>query len=254
MSNIAFLRQNIQLSEIYFPTRFAKFEERPYGVLFYMDDNRDSYDGNHAFIFPEKITDLGMVLEEITAFYRTYGIHPSIYHPFCRDYFKNNLHTLTFHNYTYTPEEDHRVMLLCDENRISVQNRLEIKILHEWDQAVAEDILLPAGEPWEIEVTKRRIQHPNAYLFVGYLNGHAVVYTDIHCEDSGVTRFDYIVTSPQYRGQGYASELLRFVVEYCKNHGLENCWQWAGPSEHICYLAGFREIFTMEAGYATHRP
>lgn len=29
------------------------------------------------------------------------------------------------------------------------------------------------------------------------------------------------------------------------------CWQWAGPSEHICYQAGFRENFTMEAGFAT---
>lgn len=28
------------------------------------------------------------------------------------------------------------------------------------------------------------------------------------------------------------------------------CRQWAGSSEHICYPAGFRKAFTMEAGFA----
>ena len=62
--------QAIKQEEIDFPKRFASYVEKEYGILFYMADNKDSYDGNHACIYPEKITNLGAVLDDITAFYR----------------------------------------------------------------------------------------------------------------------------------------------------------------------------------------
>ncbi len=242
--------ESIKQEEIDFPKRFASYVEKEYGILFYMEDNKDSYDGNHACIYPQKITDLGAVLDDITAFYKQLGMKASIYHPFEKDYFKNNEEILKAHGYTYTAEDDHRVMLLTAENRIRPEKRLDIRVLSEWDERVATDILIPSGEPWEVDVTKKRVEQEGTYLFVGYLGDKAVVYTDIHKSEHGNTRFDYIVTAKESRGKGYASELLSFVVEYCKEHNLPMCWQWAGPSEHICYQAGFREAFTMEAGYA----
>lgn len=243
--------QFIKQEEIDFPKRFASYVEKEYGILFYMEDNKDSYDGNHACIYPERITDLGAVLDDITAFYRELGSRASIYHPFEKDYFQENEVMLHTHGYTYTPEEDHRVMLLTEENQINAPKRLDIRVLNRWNERVATDILIPSGEPWEVDVTKKRAEQDGAYLFVGYLGKEAVVYTDIHKSDNGNTRFDYIVTAKNHRGKGYASELLSFVVEYCKEHDFPICWQWAGPSEHICYQAGFREAFTMEAGFAT---
>lgn len=102
----------IKQEEIDFPKRFASYEEKKYGILFYMVDNKDSYDGNHACIYPDKIIDLGAALDDITAFYKKLGIRASIYHPFEKDYFKNNIATLKAHGYTYTAEDDHRVMPL----------------------------------------------------------------------------------------------------------------------------------------------
>ena len=243
--------QAIKQEEIDFPKRFASYLEKEYGILFYMADNKDSYDGNHACIYPEKITNLGAVLDDITAFYRGLGCRASIYHPFEKDYFQENEVMLHTHGYTYTPEEDHRVMLLTEENQINAPKWLDIRVLNRWDERVATDILIPSGEPWEVDVTKKRAEQDGAYLFVGYLGKEAVVYTDIHKSVYGNTRFDYIVTAKNHRGKGYASELLSFVVEYCNEHDFPICWQWAGPSEHICYQAGFREAFTMEAGFAT---
>lgn len=243
--------EGIKQEEIEFPKRFASFEEKDYGILFYMEDNKDSYDGNHACIYPEKIEDLGEVLDDIAGFYGKLGIRASIYHPYVKDYFKKNEEILNDHGFTYTPEEEHRVMLLTEENQISSPGRLDIKVLNEWDERVAADILIPSGEPWEVDVTRKRIEQDGAYLFVGYIDGRAVVYTDIHKSDHDNTRFDYIVTAKVHRGKGYASELLSFVIEYCKENDFPMCWQWAGPSEHICYQAGFREMFTMEAGFAT---
>ena len=245
------MEKGIRQEEIDFPKRFASYAERDYGILFYMPDNKDSYDGNHACIYPEKIRDLGLVLEDITDFYGKLGIRASIYHPYKKDYFKDNEAILNAHGYTYTPEEDHRVMLLTAENTIKESGRLDIRVLTEWDERIATDILIPGGEPWEVEVTKKRIEQDGAYLFVGYLENRAVVYTDIHKSDYGNTRFDYIVTAKKHRGKGYAGELLGFVVEYCKKNQFPMCWQWAGPSEHICYRAGFREMFTMEGGFAS---
>ena len=241
----------IKQEEIDFPKLFASYVEKEYGIIFYMENNKDSYDGNHACIYPHKITDLGAVLDDIKEFYQKLGIRASIYHPYEKDYFRNNEDILKAHGYTYTPEDDHRVMLLTEKSRIITPKRLDIRILTEWDERVATDILIPCGEPWEVEVTRRRIEKENTCLFVGYLDGKAVVYTDIHQSEHGNTRFDYIVTAKEHRGNGYASELLHFVTDYCRENKFPICWQWAGPSEHICYLAGFREAFTMEAGYAT---
>ena len=241
----------IKQEEIDFPKRFASYVQKEYGILFYMENNKDSYDGNHACIYPHKITDLGEVLDDINEFYRKLGIRASIYHPYEKDYFRSNEQILKAHGYTYTPEEDHRVMLLTEENQIVTPKRLDIRILNEWDERVATDILIPSGEPWEVDVTRKRAQKEGTYLFVGYLDGKAMVYTDIHRSDHGNTRFDYIVTGREHRGNGYASELLSFVTDYCRKNNFPICWQWAGPSERICYQAGFREAFTMEAGYAT---
>lgn len=244
------IKESIKQEEIDFPKRFASFVEKDYGILYYMEDNKDSYDGNHACIYPEKITDLGVVLDDIIEFYSKLGINASIYHPYVKNYFSDNESILQSHGYEYVSQPDHRVMLLTEENTILHNGVLEISVSNKWDERVATDILIPSGEPWEIEVTKKRLEKEGTFLFVGSINDKAVVYTDIHVSDNGNTRFDYIVTLKSHRGKGYASELLSYVVEYCKTNGLPNCWQWAGPSENICYKAGFRECFTMEAGYA----
>ena len=51
-----------------FPREFANFEAREYGILFYDENNKDSYDSNHAVIFREKVSDLDAVLGNIAAF------------------------------------------------------------------------------------------------------------------------------------------------------------------------------------------
>ena len=53
--------ESIKQEEIDFPKRFSSYVEKEYGILFYMEDNKDSYDGNHACIYPQRITDLGAV-------------------------------------------------------------------------------------------------------------------------------------------------------------------------------------------------
>ena len=63
----------MKLDKIYreedlFPREITTYEERDYGILFYNEQNKDSYDSNHALIYREKITDLDAVLRDIVGF------------------------------------------------------------------------------------------------------------------------------------------------------------------------------------------
>ena len=67
------------LEEDLFPKLFTNYEERSYGILFFNEANRDSYDSNHAVIYKDKIDDLSKVLTDITRFYRSKNLRPIIY-------------------------------------------------------------------------------------------------------------------------------------------------------------------------------
>lgn len=88
---------SVRREEIAYPKLFASYAEREYGILYYMEDNRDSYEGNHGCLYPEKIQDLGTVLEDITAFYRALGRRALLYHPFEKDYFRRHEGVLQAH-------------------------------------------------------------------------------------------------------------------------------------------------------------
>ena len=42
------------MEEDLFPREITSFEEKEYGILFYNDENKDSFDSNHAIIYREK--------------------------------------------------------------------------------------------------------------------------------------------------------------------------------------------------------
>ena len=65
--------RNYYIEEDLFPSLFTNCLERPYGVLFYNPDNKDSFDSNHAVIYKDKIDNLGEVLKDISEFYKCKG-------------------------------------------------------------------------------------------------------------------------------------------------------------------------------------
>lgn len=67
------------MGEDLFPREIALYEKRSYGLLFYNEENKDSYDSNHAIIFRKNVTELKPVLDDIILFYSEKGIKPIIY-------------------------------------------------------------------------------------------------------------------------------------------------------------------------------
>ncbi len=60
--------KDIYTEEDMFPREIALYEKRNYGLLFYSERNRDSYDSNHAVIYKKNILNLQQVLEDIVLF------------------------------------------------------------------------------------------------------------------------------------------------------------------------------------------
>ena len=80
------IKEIIAKEEQEFPRLFAFSEERPYGTLFFNQNIKNHHDSNHAIICPDKITDLGGVLDDIREFYQDKEIIPALYHPTVEDY------------------------------------------------------------------------------------------------------------------------------------------------------------------------
>ncbi len=245
----------IQLEEDIFPRAFTNFEDRAFGILFYNENNKNSYDSNHALIYKNRISDLGSVLDYITKFYSTKNIKPNIYQAIGDEgYFKSNEAIFKKHAYSVWVEGPNDFMILKDENIIKSNNQLDIKLINEWDERIAVDICIPSNETHEIEVIKSSIKSKSYRVFIGYMESKAVAITYFHISEYDCCRFDYIIISKDFRNRGYAREIISYATDYCRENNLRNCFQWPAhkTSERICYEAGFRHLFSAEAGRASY--
>ncbi|MBQ7863324.1 MAG: GNAT family N-acetyltransferase [Lachnospiraceae bacterium] len=234
-----------------FPREFANFEARDYGILFYDENNKESYDSNHAVIFKDKISDLEAVLADIRSFYQSKGQSPIIYQAAAEEgYFAEHADIFAKHGFK-TWEEEIRFMVPVEENHLVTNPEISVKRVTEWDEAFATEIFEKAGEPWEIGVAKKMIQNPNTRFFVAYYQWQPVGMTYVHVRD-GVCRYDYILVSKEYRKIGVGRALMNALVEYCKEQSIENCYLWpAGEEAQRIYLeAGFRTVAVKMAGRA----
>lgn len=243
--------EKIFLEEDLFPREFVKFEEREYGMLFYDEHNKESYDSNHAIIFKDKITNLDAVLRDITEFYQSKGQSPIVYQSiFDEGFFEEQAEVFAKHGLRVW-EEEQRFMVPMEENNLVTNPEIVVKRVTEWEENFAAEIFEKAEEPWEIGVAKKMIQNPNTIFFAAYYKNRPVGMTYGH-ERDGVCRYDYILVSKQHRRIGVARALMNALVEYCKVREIKNCSLWpAGDSAERIYLeAGFRTAAVKKAGRA----
>jgi len=234
-----------------FPREFADCEEREYGMLFYDETNKDSYDSNHAVIYQNRIKDLNAVLKDITEFYHGKGMSPVLYQAMNDEgFFVEQTEVFARHGFRIWEEEQH-FMVPMEENRLVTNPEISVKRVKTWDERFASEIFEKAEEPWEIGVAKKMIQNPNTRFFVAYYQRQPVGMTYVHVR-SGVCRYDYILVSKEHRRIGVGRALMNALVEYCKEQRIENCYLWpAGEEAQRIYLeAGFRTVAVKMAGRA----
>ena len=234
-----------------FPKEFAAYAEREYGLLFFNENNKDSYDSNHAIIFKDRISDIHIMLEDITEFYHKKGIQPTIYQSITDDgYFESVRDELSAHGY-YFYEEENRYMVLLDKCKIDPDPLIEVRKIEKWDDTFKKDIFDASGEPWETDVAKTALKKDNTLFFAAYIEGHSAGMTYAHVKD-GVCRVDYLLVAAEHRRKGVGRALIKSFASYCNEYKIENCFLWpAGESaERIYYEAGFRLVEVKTAGRA----
>ena len=235
-----------------FPREFTGAVERPWGILFYSEDNRDSYDSNHALIRRDHVDDLPAVLSEITAFYLSRGLHPVIYQSILDDgWFGEIAGALSDAGYRSWLEEQ-TYMLLTQESAIVPPADVEVRRETRWQDAFADGIFLAAGEPWEIPVVKRQLQNPGTRFFAAYEQGRPVGMIYGHVNGEGVVRIDYLLVAPAHRGKGVGRALTHAFVAEVRRSGLACAlWPDGDTPRRIYEDAGFRYVETRMAGRAS---
>lgn len=246
--------EKIYLEEDLFPKRITAWSERPYGLLFYNDDNKDSYDSNHAVVFRNQVKDLRWMLDDIVQFYSAKGIKPSIYQSISDDgFFEEIRDVLEEYDFDWWTEEQ-SYMVLSAENAISPNPQITVEKVSQWDDAYATHIFEASGEPWEIPVAKKVITDKNTLFFIAQYGGIPVGMTYGHIAD-GVCRVDYLLVSKAHRNIGVGRAIIHSFVKYCNENQIESCYLWPDgeTAERIYYEAGFRLVATKQAGRACLR-
>ena len=104
--------------EDFFPREITGWEARGYGVYFYNEENKDSYDSNHAIILKNCIANIHQALDDIVKFYVGKGMRPIIYQSmFDEGYFEEIKSILAEHGFESWSEEQ-RYFILSEENKI----------------------------------------------------------------------------------------------------------------------------------------
>lgn len=245
--------EKIYREEDLFPREITFWEERDYGFLFYNEENKDSYDSNHAVIFRNKITDLNQVLEDIVKFYVEKGLKPVIYQSISDEgYFEEIKESLSEYGFESWSEQQ-KYLVLSEHNRIIPNPEIVVLKVTEWQEAYGSEIFEKAEEPWETEVARKALNNKNTIFFVAYFNGKPIGMTYAHLRD-GVCRVDYLLVSKEHRKIGAGRTLISSFVEYCRENQIENCFLWPDgeTAERIYYEAGFRSVETRWAGRASY--
>lgn len=246
--------QKIFTEEDLFPREVTSFEKRDYGFLFYNEQNKDSYDSNHALIYKNKISDIKFVLKEIIDFYTKKNITPNIYESiFDDEYFeqiKNELENFGFETFT----ETQRYMILKEENKIKPNPEIEIKKIDKWNDEYGKEIFEKSNESYGIEVLKKSLLNNNTIFFVAFYKNIPVGMTYAHITEE-VCRVDYLLVSKEYRNMGIARTIINFFVEYCKENKITTCYLWPDgeTAEKIYHEAGFRNVVTKKVGRASYK-
>ena len=244
--------KNGYLEEDLFPKMFTNFEERPYGILLYNEENRDSYDSNHAVIYKDKIDDLNAVLSDIVDFYTSKNLRPIIYQSMLDDgWFEEISDELTaagFKNWTELQE----YMLPTGENKIVPNPELEVVKIETWDDEL-KTVFLEAEEPWEIDVARTSLDAPGSWMFAARENGKSIGLLYGHISDIAC-RGDYLLVSKKHRRIGAGRALFHAYVEWCKQKGIDNAYLWPdGETPKRIYQEGGYELVEIrKAGRAVY--
>ncbi len=203
--------QHIADADINGPRLYSVTVEKDYGLLFYNNDNKDSYVSNHAVITNPN-ADLNSAIADIIAFYHSHEQTPRLYQGFV------------------TSEEDLLLPLLRDmgfkiernENQAFVRQSCvappptiehpQIRRLNTVESGFCDILREDDGGDWNLNKWKRCIQDPRVFAFAqpdG--NGDTVAIAALLVHDN-ISVIEDVVTAQSDRRRGFATSMLTQII------------------------------------------
>ncbi|AZR74372.1 hypothetical protein BBF96_13835 [Anoxybacter fermentans] len=202
-----------------FPKNFTNVVERPYGKLFYNENNPQSHDSNHAIIL-NLAGDLEKAVEDIIIFYEKRGLIPRIYQAYQQGEKDVLFPVLEVKGFKYE-EWDNPFFFHEKESKICPNDELYIKRVYQIDSGIIDIIYSEDAGNWTVKVLEYCVQSEDFHLLVGYVAGKPVTMISLEIMD-GFSRVDHMLTHKDYRGNGYGRTIVDHLVNYhsaiSKNH------------------------------------
>jgi GNAT superfamily N-acetyltransferase len=234
---MALVRDIIQ-SEIVFPRRFARVEERDYGLLYHTAEIPDSHDGNHAHILRRR--DCAAAISDMEDFYRSRGLLPRVYHagmPGSGRALRAALQAEGFQFYSQASQ----FYVHARPSRIVPCAELTIRRI----QSALPELMamIESGSQRQMKVVRRSLACPDFHLLVGFLKDRPVTMAAVE-RAGAVARVDSVLTHEPHRGKGYSRAVIHELVRYHKRVlGGALCLYTDNPTAARIYEeAGFEKL------------
>jgi len=224
-----------------FQRDFADVAERPYGVLFYIREIPDSYDGNHAQFLRAEGVGLTEAVADVTAFYRGLGIPPRVYHLVRPGEGRPLRGALADAGYSFS-DEDTRFFVRCGSSQITPLPAVQVERV----TSLSPDLALMverSGSMRARRILERRVRSAAYHLLVASVHGRPVAVASLQ-EMGGLSRVDDVRTDVGERGKGYGRALIHHLVRYHSEVMAGTLYLYAdNPTAIRIYLeAGFVEM------------
>ncbi len=199
--------------ELHFTEDFADYVVRPYGILYYNEENPNSWDSNHA-IFTSRDSDPDTAIRDIIKFYRSKNLTPRIYsslHKGELDWLRPYLEKYQFQ---IPYDNANRFFLKQNPSVITPVQNISINRVTALTPDIEAIIYSEAdGGIWTVKVLERHLKHPHFHQLIGYVDGVAVTMASVKMMD-GYSRVDDVMTHTSHLGKGYNSALMHYLINY----------------------------------------
>ena len=197
-------------TELHFPQRFTNMTPKNWGVIFWNEGNKKSFDSNHAVITDHLGAEASV--RDIEFFYKTKGIQPRIYQSFKPGELALLRPALEKHGFQIEMSED----IFFTHNRessLSTVAELRVERLKTLSIDVMETIAIEFGGDWTIRVVERHLLHPSYHLLGGFVGDELASLASVGVY-AGYSRVDDVYTRDKFRGRGFAGGMIHYLVNY----------------------------------------
>jgi len=193
----------------------SNFKSTDYGILYYNTDDPTWTDFNHASIINyDKNSDFDAILRDIKDFYTSRNLRPFVYSNFVVGQCEIMKESLIRNGFTI--EDNYggqNYVIHTSECGINAPYSLKIRQINKNEDLSFLYELMEYKEDAD-DVAEAMTEKSDFKLFVGYLDDGTPVTTANLEYFNGVVLLDYVETVKNYQHKSYASQMIRFLVDY----------------------------------------